>query len=298
MNKKKKSSQTPSKLMHPTQVELANMVAKSRKEAEEALRRVDIEKGKLQAIVDEANLTDSLIPYMQPRITEGLINIWSSVGSQVSHINANLEALSPSSDAAVGTASTTSVIISGAYINKELYTDNLGFQNVWKPYVAFSSRPSQREEVTKLLVEFGLDVPHKPEDKSPLELFITAHDAFEKPLTQNNPVSTSLIPLRGCIDNAVQSLLLMRSYQEETGSWKKKIDSIGKQLKKDSLPDDVIDELAEECHSLIDDLSGAKTGNISREDWLVWLNRGTSFLNSLLKGLDSSKLVRRSQNKS
>jgi len=294
MNKKKRNSQTPSKLIHPTQVELANMVAKARKEAEEALLRVEIEKGKLQAIIDEANMTDSLIPYIQPRSTEGLINIWSSAGNQVSKLNTSLVALSSDSDAAAGTAGTASTIISGAYINNGLYTDSSGFQKVSKPFVAFSSRPSQREEATKLLIEFGLDVPHKPDEKSPLELFETAHEAFEKPLTQNNPVSTSLIPLRGCIDNAVQSLLLMRSYQEETSSWKKKIASIGKQLKKDSLPDDVIDELAEECHSLINDLSGAKTGDISREDWLIWLNRGTSFLNSLLKGLDSSKLVRRS----
>jgi hypothetical protein len=61
----------------------------------------------------------------------------------------------------------------------------------------------------------------------------------------------------------------MRPSQEEVGNWKKKIISIGNQLKKDSLPEDVIYELAEECHSLIDDLSGFKTGDIKREDWLI-----------------------------
>ena len=157
----------------------------------------------------------------------------------------------------------------------------------------FVSRPSQKDDVIQLIKEFGLDIPHQPNEKSPLELFETAHEAFARPLTQDNPVSTSLIPLRECIGSVIQGLIFMRPSQEEASNWKKKIISIGKQLKKDSLPDEVVDELAEECHSLINDLSGFKTGDINREDWLIWLNRGTSFLNSLLKGLESSRLSRK-----
>jgi len=293
MNKKKRKPTTPPHLIHPTQVELANMVAKARKEAEEAIYRVEIMKGRLQEIIDEANVTNPLIPYIQPQETEGLINLWSSVTDQVSRINTSLGSIYLSTDSASGTATVSSTIISGAYTNNRLFVESPEFQSAWIPYVEFVSRPSQKDDVIQLLKEFGLNTPHKSGEKSPLELFETAHEAFAKPVTQNNPVSTSLIPLRGCIDNAVQSLILMRPSQEETGNWKKEIVSIGKQLKKDSLPEDVIYEWAEECHSLIDDLSGSKTGDIEREDWLIWLNRGTSFLNSLLKGLDSSKLVRR-----
>jgi hypothetical protein len=269
------------------------MVAKARKEAEEALRRVHIVEGNLQSIIDEADLTKPIIPFIQPQDTEGLINIWSSVGNQVSKLNTDLGTIHLSTDSASGTASISSATISRAYTNDRLMTDHPEFPSVWMPYVEFVSRPSQKADAIQLLKEFGLDIPHQPDEKSPLELFETAHESFAKPITLTNPVSTSLIPLRGCIDNAIQSLILMRPHQEETGGWKKKINSIGRQLKKDSLPDEVIDELAEECHSLINDLSGFKTGDIEREDWLIWLNRGTSFLNSLLKGLDSSKLVRR-----
>ncbi len=46
MNKKKKKTKTPLPLIHPTQVKLANMVAKARKEAEEAVRRVETVKGR------------------------------------------------------------------------------------------------------------------------------------------------------------------------------------------------------------------------------------------------------------
>lgn len=293
MNKKKTKTKAPLTLIHPTQVELANMVAKARKEAEEALLRVHIIGGNLQAIIDEANVTNSMIPYIKPQSSEGLINVWSSVANQASKLNMDLGNIQPTTDAVNSTATVSTTIISGSYTNNRLYVDSPEFQSAWKPYVEFISRPSHKDDAIRLLKEFGLDNPHKSNEKSPLELFETAHEAFAKPLTQSNPVSTSLIPLRGCIDNTIQSLILMRPYQEETGSWKKKIISIGKQLKKDSLPAVIIDEWAEECHSLIDELSGFKTGDIERDDWLIWLNRGTSFLNSLLRGLDSSKLVRR-----
>ncbi len=291
MNKKK--TKAHQQLIHPTQVELSDMLAKARKEAEEAIYRVEIIKGGLQEIIDEANMTHPLIPFIQPQDTEGLISVWSSVKDQISKLNMNLDTIQVTTDSASSTATVSGTIISGAYTNNRLSVDTPDFQSSWKPYVAFLSRPSQKDDVTRLLKEFGLDVPHQPDEKSPLELFETAQEAFARPITQDNPVSTSLIPLRECIGSVIQSLIFMRPTQEEAGNWKKKIISIGKQLKKDSLPDEVINELAEECHSLINDLSGFKTGDIEREDWLIWLNRGTSFLNSLLKGLDSSKLVRR-----
>ena len=91
MNKKKKNIKTTPKLIHPTQVELAEMVAKARKEAEEAVHRVEIARGRLQEIIDEANMTSPLIPFIQPQETEGLISIWSSLTDQVSKINMNLD---------------------------------------------------------------------------------------------------------------------------------------------------------------------------------------------------------------
>ncbi len=293
MTKKKKKAKKSVPLYHPTQVELASMVAKARKEAEEAIHRVHIIGGNLQSIIDEANVTNPIIPFIKPQDSEALINVWSLVANQASKINMDLGTIQPTTDSVNSTATVSTTIISGSYTNNNLFVDNSDFESAWIPYVQFASRQSQKDNVIQLLKEFGLDIPQKPGEKSPLELFETAHEAFAKPVTQTNPVSTSLIPLRGCIDTVIQSLISMRPSQEEAGSWKKKIISIGKQLKKDSLPEEVVDEWAEQCHSLINDLSGFKTGNIERNDWLIWLNRGTSFLNSLLKGLDSSKLVRR-----
>jgi hypothetical protein len=231
--KKKRKAKAPIQLTHPTQVELAKMLAKARKEAEEALQRVHIIGGSLQATIDEANVTQTLTPYLQPQDTEGLINIWASVANQASKVNMDLDNIQPTTDAVNSTATVSTTIISGSYTNNRLYEDNPEFQSAWLPYVEFISRPSQKDNTIQLLQEFGLDIPHQPNEKSPLELFETAHEAFARPIImENNPVSTSLIPLRGCIENSVQSLLLMRSRQEATKGWKRKIASIGKQLKK------------------------------------------------------------------
>ena len=123
-----------------------------------------------------------------------------------------------------------------------------------------------------------------------------AQEAYDKPLTSTNPVSTSLIPLRECIQAVIDGLIMMRSIQEETGrNAKKKIISIGRQLKKDTLPDEVVLEWAEEWSDLKStDLDQSKRRDMSRRDWLVQLNRGSSFLYSLLKGLDLAKLKRKS----
>jgi len=121
---------------------------------------------------------------------------------------------------------------------------------------------------------------------------VIAHESFQKPVVASNPVSTSLIPMRECINSIIASLLRMRPIQEEAKSEKQKIVSIGRQLRKDILSSNVIDELAEEWFSINNDFSGFKKKDIERPEWLVRINRGTLFLYSLLNGLDSTKLKR------
>jgi hypothetical protein len=109
------------------------MIARARNEAKEAIRRVQIIKGNLQSIIDEANMTKRIIPFIQLQDTEGPINVWSSVANQVSKINMKLDAISPSSDSAGGTTTVSSTIISGAYANNRLFVDRLEFQSAWIP---------------------------------------------------------------------------------------------------------------------------------------------------------------------
>ncbi len=172
-----------------------------------------------------------------------------------------------------------------------IHSVDLDFENAIDSFRMFSHRPELKDEVVQLLVEYGLDEPQFPGEKSPLEQLRIAHEAFSKPLTVSDPVSTSLIPLRECIHSVLDGLASKKPDQEiYRRNQRKKVISIGRQLKVDSLPDDVVNEWADEWHDLnTGDLSGAKRANISREEWSNRLYRGTLFLHSLLKGIDRDK---------
>jgi hypothetical protein len=61
-------------------------------------------------------------------------------------------------------------------------------------------------------------------------------------------------------------------------------------LKRDSIDKDDITTWASQLEELIDELSEAKQGNLSHDEWRNRLNRATLFLGSFLKGLDPSKM--------
>lgn len=93
-------------------------------------------------------------------------------------------------------------------------------------------RNSRKEDdVLTLIQRFDLDKAPRGK-KSPSELFQTAYQAFENPVSDTNPVSTSLIPMRGCLQATIDELLRRRPRQEEARSQWDKIVSIGNQLKR------------------------------------------------------------------
>ena len=153
----------------------------------------------------------------------------------------------------------------------------------------FSSRSEVKEEVISLMQSFGLDKGVQGKI-SPLELFLTAHQAFERPVSDTDPVSTSLIPMRESISSIVAELLRRRPIQEKAGSNYDKVLSFGIQLKRDELSENVVREWASQWDKLANELSQAKQGMLSREEWNQRLQRATLFLNGLLKGLDPSKI--------
>lgn len=289
----KRKSRLPKTALHAMQQAIiAKMeLAKSRAlEAKRKMRRLD---KKLQNIIDEADVTMPLVANLKPNYFENLDGIWTSISDQVTVLDEDLRVLNLNVNSTAGSTSTNTVTISGAYIND-------GFQNLeepifkdyWRRFEQFASRPALKDEVVQLFRDFGFDVPQAPGEKSPLEQFEIAHTSFLNPVTEDNPVSTSLLPLRECIDTVVASLIRMRPHQEPAQGHRNKIISIGIQLKKTSFPQTIVEELADQWHSLHDDLSGSKKKNITRDDWLARLNRGTSFLHGLLNGLDPHKLRR------
>jgi hypothetical protein len=149
-----------------------------------------------------------------------------------------------------------------------------------------------KESVLSLLRQFGFD---KAADgkKDAAEMFETAWAAFEKPVTATSPVITSLVPLRECIRETIEALLRRRPKQEATKNEHAKILSIGNQLGFDAINNVEIESLAFRWSSkggLLDELSGSKDADWSREEWQSVLRRATLFLRELLQSLDSKKL--------
>jgi hypothetical protein len=68
---------------------------------------------------------------------------------------------------------------------------------------------ANKESVSALLKQFDLDKAIYAK-KSPLELFEIAWAAFEKPVTDHVPEITSLVPIRECIMETVETLLRRR----------------------------------------------------------------------------------------
>ena len=153
-----------------------------------------------------------------------------------------------------------------------------------------TQRIADKNQVIESMKLFNLDKAFSGE-KSPLELFTTAHNAFEMPIQENDPVITSLIPIRESINLMIEHLLRERTTQEPCGNEREKIKSIGRQLKKDSLEENVVISWADQWHIMKgEDLSSSKNKAISRKEWQYRLNKSTIFIKSILEGLDNSKL--------
>ena len=150
-------------------------------------------------------------------------------------------------------------------------------------------RLSVKDKVLSLLHEYGLSSA-APGEKSPAELFQTAHAAFEKPVMERDPAATSLIPMRECVNGTIAALLRRRPRQEPAKSQRDKILSICGQLAGSGVSQWAIESLARRWESLVDELSGSKKRDYSREDWAHCLRRASLFLLELLESLDPSRM--------
>ena len=155
---------------------------------------------------------------------------------------------------------------------------------------------AQYEEVLDLMKNLGLS-NFVPDKKNSVDQFITAWAAYEKPVTPDDPVNTSLIPMRECIETMIEDLIRRRPKQEEVGKspdgnrWYAKIISISNQLRRDAITDDHVKDLARKWAQDIEPrLSGAKTKSLNRSDWRLLLKSCTLFIHEFLLSLDSSKL--------
>jgi len=245
-----------------------------------------------QFMVDIARTTrDAVHVYRPVRNIEFLIDGLDIHISQAGVALAHLDDVDlPSFDSTGGTVAYT---ISAAFNPLEVQSivpeeDWAEARNRTSRVQEVASRMASKDGVIELMRSLGLDMAPQGR-KSPLELFETANKAFENPVPGSNP-ATSLIPMRESIRASIEFLLKERPIQEKASNERDKILSIGRQLKRDSIPSETIESLAHQWEDILSKLSSAKQQDICREEWQFLLHQSILFLKSLLAAIDPYKL--------
>lgn len=219
------------------------------------------------------------------------IDAWQIVNQQEDNI---LQHLAPISMPTASTSGTASAYAMTDFASPDTIIDFVRpdkqeeAQAAAQRLSAVIDRRGDKDRVLSLMRAYGLSRAPTGQ-KSPEELFQTAWAAFGRPVSQSSPASTSLIPMRECINATVADLLRRRSKQERTKRSEKVI-SIGTQMAHSTIPRSIIESLQNRHESITDELSAAKQRDFTREAWGELLRRATLFLRELLETVDPSKM--------
>lgn len=247
-----------------------------------------------QELSDVATATRSLVHVVKtPRNVEWLIGDWQNVNTQADDLLAQTETiLVPQFSSASGTAAVSSSDAANDPVLFEIVPQDQHPQLIAsiRDINNVLSRSADTQEVSDMMRQLGLDKAPLSR-KSALELFQTAHSAYEAPVSSGDPASTSLIPLREAIRESIEYLLKRRPRQERASREWDKVQSVGNQLKRGGIPKTQVDSWAFQWTSQLQyALSPAKQEAISREEWRTRLVRGTLFLRGFLGGIDPANL--------
>ena len=247
-----------------------------------------------QDLADLAAATRQVVHIVKaPPNVEFLISDWQTADEQAGIVLAQAEAvLAPQFSSATGTAAVTSsdLVNNPALFGIVAADQHPQLLGAIANLNRVLSRSADAQEVAGIMAELGLDRA-PPGGEAPLGLFMTAHHAYENPVSGDDPASTSLIPLRESIHASIECLLKRRRRQEEAKREWDKVQSIGRQLKRSGTPDSQVDSWAFQWASQLKlALSPSKQESITRDEWGIRLVRGTLFLKAFLGGLDPAKL--------
>jgi hypothetical protein len=246
-----------------------------------------------QTIVDlaDANLQLNDLLHYQPDIEYQIMN-WQSVSNTLHNVRQGIEGIKVSINSTSGgiTGSSSDIfnhktIFEGLPPESRLLAESAKSKINW-----ILDRDSNEKDLISQMISFGLDKAD-PGKKSPVELIQTGYDAFKRPVAENNPISTSLIPIREAINSSIARLLSQRQMQEEAKNVHSKIVSIGKHLKRDEISNETVEIWADQWERMLDEyLSSAKEQSIKRDEWETRIKEVTIWFKSFLEGLDPQKL--------
>jgi len=272
---------------------LKKLMHERAKKAQENIKRIQDFQSSEQEVFDLAQTGQKLLKYSTgPKVDlSKLIVDWQLSNNQASHFSHQLGSL----------ASTASGLTFGMtqFLDADYSSLPKPLQEAAKTSQGelriIINRPPHKEEVLNLVKEFGLDKTMSGQ-KSVLQQFETAWAAYDRPVTSDSPINTSLLPMREAIESTISELLRSRPKQESTKNLKEKIISIGKQLACDGILVDNIQGWASKWYGLQNKLSESKNKDLPRDEWHKLLLEATLFLKELLLGLDISKFKKMDKN--
>jgi hypothetical protein len=122
-----------------------------------------------------------------------------------------------------------------------------------------------------------------------LDLLNEAKSAMDRPVVGDGGPVSVLLSLRQSIDAAITELVRRRPIQGPVRGWKDKVMSIGTECGI-TMPTGHFDKLGADADRLMNELSGAKEASMTRQQIMTYFHRGLLLLNTLMDGIDTSKL--------
>ncbi len=247
-----------------------------------------------QYIVDWVDITRAAIPLTDsPQDLLAVNRSWHSMNSYVCNTLEHIDRIDITSLNSTSTASAlTSVLTLPIYVASRTETSpqNTDAQQVARSIEELASRSREKEAVVELMQALKLDSAPSGR-RSPVEQLETSYRAFEVAVDSSNPSLTSLIPMRECILQTIAILLKKRNRQEKMHGTEEKVTSIFRQLKRTSVPEELISTLSAQCKDILDNrLSSSKNLKVARLDWHHTLIVSTLWLKSFLSAIDPNKM--------
>ena len=243
-----------------------------------------------QTGIDLAALASSMLD-LDPKLInyDILDNAITGLSSTLHYMDTDLENMTPVYNST--SASTVSIVVrSFSPEDVQFNNDNdYLYCNIYRDLEQIPDLIEDKQKAVKLMKEFGFDQSYTGM-KSAIDHFQTAHDAYEGPVNKNNPVNTSLIPMRSALTEITNTLLKKRPQQEKAKNNEEKIKSIVFQVRRVGIENATIETLAKEYDGIINDLSSSKNSSIQREKWRSLLRSSTIFIQALLESIDREKL--------
>jgi len=242
-----------------------------------------------QNIVDWAQLTGDAVKLLHnANELDSISNTWEHFNHQIHPAMQEVYRANPSwFTCSAGTSVLSSALNLLSYFRgAKDETGESSFAMISNRIKELSQRSNEKDNVIKLLKKQRLDVC-RGKNKSPLEQFITAHEAFENVVDDSIPAITSLIPMRECLHRCLAELLRRRDRQERVKGCDKKIESILLQQKKNRIDTETIRSIAIQGKGIIEEkLTSSKQEKISRMEWQNYLYTSTLWLKTFLSAID------------